>query len=267
VKPVEIGFESTSNRAQVTLARMSSTSDELARPSDARFVTTHWSVVLAARGLHPSQSVQALELLCKTYWFPLYAYIRRQGHSPADAQDLTQEFFARLLRREWLKNVAEGKGKFRTYLLVLLKRFLADEWDRSGAKKRGAGLVFCVDWSEAEKFFLQQPVEHLTPERVFEQRWAMALLDRAYAELEREYTEQEGAELFETLRFALNGSRNSLPYAELAKRLKMTEGSVKVAVHRLRQRFRKVLRGVIGETVTIPEEIEEELRHLLVALI
>src|SRR5581483_3167166 len=208
---------------------MSSTRDELARPSEARFVTTHWSVVLAARGLHPSQSTQALELLCKTYWFPLYAFVRRQGNSPADEQDLTQEFFARLLQREWLKTVAEAKGKFRTYLLVLLKRFLADEWDRSCAQKRGAGRVFSVDWSAAENLFSQQAVEHLTPERIFEQRWALALLDRAYTELQREYTEQEGAELFEALRFALNGSRNSLPYTELAKRLKMTEGAVKVA--------------------------------------
>ena len=129
---------------------MASTTSESARPSEAWFLTTHWSVVLSARAQPSSQSAAALEVLCRTYWHPLYAYVRRQGHSPADAQDLTQEFFARLLQKDYLHSVARTKGKFRTFLLVMLKRFLADEWDKARAQKRGGGQVFCVDWSSAE---------------------------------------------------------------------------------------------------------------------
>jgi len=134
---------------------MASTTSESARPSEAWFLTTHWSVVLSARAQPSSQSAATLEILCRTYWHPLYAYVRRQGHSPADAQDLTQEFFARLLQKDYLHSVARAKGKFRTFLLVMLKRFLADEWDKARAQKRGGGQVFCVDWSSAETRFDQ----------------------------------------------------------------------------------------------------------------
>jgi DNA-directed RNA polymerase specialized sigma24 family protein len=236
---------------------MGSTSDVLMRPSEARFVTTHWSVIVTARGPHSCDSTQALDLLCKTYWFPLYAYVRWQGHSPPDAQDLTQEFFSRLLRRDWLGSVAQAKGKFRTFLLVLLRRFLADELDKARALKRGGGQVFSVDWSAAESRFLQHPVEDLTPERVFEQRWALALLDHVYNRLEHAYQAQGRGALFCALRFALAGSRSTVPYAALATQLSMTEGAVKVAVHRLRQSYRNMLREAIAETVSRPEEIEE----------
>jgi RNA polymerase sigma factor (sigma-70 family) len=245
---------------------MDSTTKELARPSEAWFLTTHWSVVLSARAQRSTQSAAALETLCRTYWHPLYAYVRRQGHSPADAQDFTQEFFARLLEKDYLHSVAQAKGKFRTFLLVMLKRFLADEWDKAKAQKRGGGQVFCVDWSSAETRFLQQPVEHLTPEKVYEQRWALTLLDQVYTRLEREYGEQGRGALFEALRFALTGSRSEVPYAELAPQLETTEGALKVAVHRLRQRYREMLREAIADTVSCPEEVEEELRHLLQAV-
>jgi RNA polymerase sigma-70 factor (ECF subfamily) len=245
---------------------MASTSSETARPSEAWFLTTHWSVVLSAREQPSSQSAAALEVLCRTYWHPLYACVRRQGHSPADAQDLTQEFFARLLQKDYLHSVARAKGKFRTFLLVMLKRFLADEWDKARAQKRGGGQVFCVDWSSAETRFLQQPVEHLTPEKVYEQRWALTLLDQVYARLEREYRDQDRGALFDALRFALTGSRSEVPYAELARQLQTTEGALKVAVHRLRQRYREMLREAIADTVSRPEEVEEELRHLLQAV-
>ena len=230
------------------------------------FLTTHWSVVLSAREQQSSQSAAALETLCRTYWQPLYAYVRRQGYSSADAQDLTQEFFARLLQKHYLHSVARAKGKFRTFLLVMLKRFLADEWDKARAQKRGGGQVFCVDWSSAETRFLQQPVEHLTPEKVFEQRWALTLLDQVYARLEREYSEQGRGAMFEALRFALTGSRSTVPYADLARQLQTTDGAVRVAVHRLRQRYRELLREAIADTVSGPEEVEEELRHLLQAV-
>ena len=190
-------------------------------------MTTHWSVVLSAREQPSARSAAALETLCRTYWHPLYAFVRRQGHSPADAQDLTQEFFARLLQKEYLHSVARAKGKFRTFLLVLLKRFLADEWDKARAQKRGGGKVFSVDWASAETRFLQQPVDHLTPEKVFEQRWALTLLDQVYARLEREYQEQGRGALFDALQFALTGSRSEVPYVDLARQLQTTEGAIR----------------------------------------
>ena len=245
---------------------MGSTTSEAVRHSEAGFVTTHWSVVLSAREQPSAQSAAALETLCRAYWHPLYAYVRRQGNSPADAQDLTQEFFARLLQKQYLRSVAPAKGKFRTFLLVMLKRFLLDEWHKAHAQKRGGGKVFNVDWASAETRFLQQPVEHLTPEKVFEQRWALTLLDQVYARLEREYKEQGRGALFEALQFALTGSRSAVPYVTLARQLGTTDGAVRVAVHRLRQRYRELLREAIAETVSRPEEVEEELRHLLEAV-
>jgi RNA polymerase sigma factor (sigma-70 family) len=249
----------------VLLAARPMTTSKAAPASAAWFVTTHWSVVLSAQEQPASQSA-ALETLCRTYWRPLYAYVRRQGHSPADAQDLTQEVFARLLAKNWLRPAAPEKGKFRTFLLVMLRRFLADEWDKARAQKRGGGQVFCVDWSSAETTFLQQPVEHLTPEKLYEQRWALTLLSEVYRRLEREYQEQGRDALFQALRFALVGSRSAVPYAELAERLETTEGALKVAVHRLRQHYRELLRQAIADTVSDPEEIEDELRHLLKAV-
>jgi len=245
---------------------MGSTSSATTQPSEAWFLTTHWSVVLSAREQHSATSAAALEVLCRTYWHPLYAYARHRGRSPADAQDLTQEFFARLLQKEYLRSVAPEKGKFRTFLLVMFQRFLADEWDKAQAQKRGGGKVFNVDWASAEQRFMQQPVEHLTPEKVFEQRWALTLLDQVYARLESEYREQGRGALFETLQFALTGSRSSVPYVELARQLQTTDGAVRVAVHRLRQRYRELLREAIADTVSQPEEVEEELRHLLQAV-
>jgi RNA polymerase sigma factor (sigma-70 family) len=236
------------------------------QPSDSWFLTTHWSVVLSAREQHSASSAAALETLCRTYWQPLYAYARRRGQSPADAQDLTQEFFARLLQKDYLSSVVREKGKFRTFLLVMFQRFLADEWDKAMAQKRGGGKVFNVDWASAEQRLLQQPVEHLTPEKAFEQRWALTLLDQVYTRLEQEYKEQGRGLLFDTLQFALTGSRSTILYADLARKLQTTDGAVRVAVHRLRQRYRELLREAIAATVSQPEEIEEELRHLLQAV-
>jgi len=261
-----IAFDGQGLSRYASVSGMASTSSEAARPSEAWFLTTHWSVVLSAREQHSAKSAAALETLCRTYWQPLYAYVRRQGHSPADAQDLTQEFFARLLQKEYLHAVTPAKGKFRTFLLVMLKRFLVTEWNKAQAQKRGGGKVFNIDWASAEERFLQQPVEQLTPEKVFEQRWALTLLDQVYARLEREYKEQGRGVLFDTLQFALTGSRSTVPYVELARQLQTTDGAVRVAVHRLRQRYRELLREAIADTVSCPEEVEEELRHLLQAV-
>ena len=230
------------------------------------FVTTRWSLVLSACEGDQPQSKAALEMLCQTYWPPLYAYVRRQGNSPHDCQHLTLEFFAQLLKKNQLQNVEQEKGKFRTFLLVMLKRFLADEWDKNRAQKRGNGQVFPVDFSSAEAQFLQEPSEHLNPEKLYERRWALKVLSEVYAQLENEYREGNKQKAFSTLRFALTSRRADVPYSEFARTLGTTEGAIKVAVHRLRQRYRELLRKTIADTVSTAGEVEEELQHLLQAL-
>jgi len=232
-------------------------------PRHAAFVTTHWSVVLTAARSDTTRAQDALAKLCQTYWHPLYAYVRRRGHSPEDAQDLTQEFFARLLERNAIATVSPEKGRFRSFLLASLNHFLSDEWDKARAQKRGAGKVISLDTQNAETWLRQQPVEKLTPEKAFELRWAITLLEQVYRRLEEEHRRQGKTELFDALRTTLAGPGNSAPYAELAARLNMNEGAVKVAVHRLRQRYRALLRETIAETVESEAEVEEELRYLM----
>jgi RNA polymerase sigma factor (sigma-70 family) len=231
-------------------------------PQRPAFLTTHWSVVLSARDQHSSQSAQALELLCRTYWLPLYAFVRRQGRNPHDAQDLTQEFFARLLEKDYLKSAAPDKGRFRTFLLVALKRFLANEWDRQRAQKRGgANLVVSIDQEVAESRFAAEPA-HLQPDLLFDRQWAMTLLDHTMNRLREEYVATGRARLFELLRGCLTKDESALPYAEIAARLNLTEAAVKMAVQRLRARYRELLRAEIAETVASEGEVEEEIRHL-----
>ena len=232
-------------------------------PDRSAFVTTHWSVVLTAGRSDSTHARDALARLCQTYWPPLYAYVRRRGHSPPDAEDLTQEFFARLLASNSVATVHPAKGRFRSFLLASLNHFLADEWDRSQAQKRGAGKLISFDTQTAESWLEQQPAQGLTPEKAFELRWAVTLLEQVYQRLEQEYRGQGKGELFAALRLTLAGSRAAAPYAELAGRLAMSEAAVKVAVHRLRQRYRQLLRETIAETVGEAGEVEEELRYLL----
>jgi RNA polymerase sigma factor (sigma-70 family) len=231
--------------------------------SDAWFVTTHWSVVLSAREGTSPQSAAALETLCRTYWYPLYAYLRRQGRQPPDAQDLTQGFFARLLQKDYLHAAAREKGKFRTFLLVAFKRFLANEWDREHAEKRGGfGTVVSIDEEIAEARFAAEPTQDVAPDVLFDRHWAMTLLERAMAQLQEEYVASGRAKLFEYLQSCLAREESALPYAEIAARLNLTEAAVKMAVHRLRARYREILRAEIAQTVSSPAEIEEEIRHL-----
>jgi RNA polymerase sigma-70 factor (ECF subfamily) len=219
--------------------------------------------VLTAGRSDTTRAQDALAKLCQTYWHPLYAYVRRRGYSPEDAQDLTQEFFARLLERNAMATVSPKKGRFRSFLLASMNHFLSDEWDKARAQKRGAGKIVSLDTQSAETWLSQQPSENLTPEKAFELRWAITLLEQVYRRLEQEHRKEGKAELFESLRATLAGPRNSAPYAELGARLGMNEGAVKVAVHRLRQRYRALLRETIAETVASAEEIDEELRDLL----
>ncbi len=227
------------------------------------FVTTHWSVVLSAQDKDSLRSVEALESLCRTYWYPLYAFVRRQGHRPHDAQDLTQEFFARLLEKDSLKSAAQEKGKFRTFLLVVLKRFLANEWDRQHAQKRGGfAPIVSIDQEVAESRFAAEPAHQLQPDVLFDRQWAVTLIERVMGRLQEEYLTSGRAKLFEYLRSCLAKDESALAYAEIASRLNLTEAAVKMAIHRLRARYREILQAEIADTVSSPEEIDEEIRHL-----
>lgn len=242
--------------------------DEGGIPPDARqFVTTRWTMVLTARRSDTVRAEAALEALCRTYWYPLYAHVRRQGHSPGDAQDLTQAFFARFIARHDLGDVDRSKGKFRSFLLASLKHFLANEWDKARAQKRGGGQpVIALDARSAETRYALEPFHNETADKVYERRWALTLLDEVLRRLREEYAAAGKAPLFEQLKSTLTGEDAAGGYGGIGARLGMSEGAVKVAVHRLRQRYQETLRAEIAETVAGPGEVEEELRHLFGAL-
>jgi RNA polymerase sigma-70 factor (ECF subfamily) len=236
-------------------------------PGPEYFATTHWSVVLTAQRNDSTRAHAALSHLCRAYWYPLYAFVRRQGYSAHDAQDLTQEFFTRLLAKNYLAVVARERGKFRSFLLGSLKHFLANEWNRAQAAKRGGGReIISLDETDAEGRYALEPADDSTAEKIFERRWATTLLDQVVARLRDEYVRAEKTELYETLKNCLTVESRTVPYAELAARLSTTEGAIKVAVHRLRARYREALRDEIAQTVSSAEEVEEELRHLFAGL-
>ncbi len=231
------------------------------------FVTTRWSVVLAAGRSDSTRAQAALANLCETYWYPLYAYVRRRGYSPEDAQDLTQEFFARLLQHHWIAQADRERGRFPTFLLAALSHFLANEWDKARAQKRGGAVQFVpLQLDSAETRYGQEPADLLTPEQCYERRWAVALLDRVLVRLHEETSAQQKPELFGKLKSCLVGDRQNQPYALLAEELGMSEGAVKVAVHRLRQRYRELLREEIAQTVATPAEVEADVRYLVSVL-
>jgi RNA polymerase sigma-70 factor (ECF subfamily) len=236
------------------------------RPAPA-FLTTHWSVVLTAGRPESSRAASALSRLCQAYWYPVYAYVRRRGHGPHDAQDLTQEFFARLLQHNWVAQADPAKGRFRTFLLSACSHFLANEWDKARAQKRGGQVqTVPLQLDSAEERYGREPADPLTPEQCYDRRWAMALLDEVMLRLKDEYQAQGKGALFEALSACLVGSRETLPYAELSVQLGVTEGTIKVAVHRLRQRYRQLLREEIANTLAEPAQVEDEMRHLMAAL-
>jgi len=228
------------------------------------FPTTLWTVVLHAGHDKPAQARAALELLCESYWYPLYSFIRRRGYSPHDAQDLTQAFFAHLLEKRGLERVNPENGRFRTFLLASLKNFLANDWDRANALKRGGGQkIVSIPQESAESRYQLEPSHDLTPERLFERQWALTLLDQVLAALRDEYHREGKGTLFEELKVALTGQAGG--YADLAARLGQSEGAIKVAVHRMRSRYRELTRTRIAETVG-ENDIEDEIRHLLAVL-
>jgi RNA polymerase sigma-70 factor (ECF subfamily) len=223
-------------------------------------------MVLAAGG-ESVQAQDALARLCQTYWYPLYAYVRRRGNSPEDAQDLTQEFFARLLQRNWLNHADRDKGRFRSFLLGAMNHFLSDEWDKARAQKRGGGIKpLPLEFDTAETRFSREPADNVTPEQNFERRWALTLLETVLNHLRQDYEREGRGELFALLNPCLVGDRTAQPYAELAKQLGVSEGTVKAAVHRLRQRYRQLLRDEIANTISEPGDVDEELRHLFAVL-
>lgn len=227
------------------------------------FRTTQWTAVLLASDLEAPGAEEALAGLCNDYWYPLYAYVRRRGHAPHDAEDLTQDFFRRLLTKSLLQGITREGGKFRSFLLTSLNHFLCNEWEKARSQKRGGGKAILSLDEEAEDRYQLEPVDHITPERLFEKQWAFAVLDRAARLLSDEYTHKGKPLLFQEL-YPLLGSGSDLPsHAEIARQLKMTESSVKTAAHRLRKRYAELLREEIGRTVTEPAEIAEELRHLV----
>jgi len=228
------------------------------------FATTHWSVVIAAgQGSAPAAEA-ALERLCRTYWFPLYAFARRQGNSPEDAEDLTQEFFSRLLEKNYLAKADPHRGKFRTFLLGSLRNFLINDWKRASRLKRGGDLEFLsIDVNAAEDRYAAEASDGFNPDAEYETRWAVTLIEQVLTALHQEFNAADKVRLFEELKGFIWGDKSASSYAEIAGKLNLSEGTVKVAVHRLRQRFRELLRAEVAQTVARPEDIDGELRHLI----
>jgi len=244
-------------------------------PGDS-FATTRWTVVLSAGQRSTPQAEVALEELCGTYWYPLYAYVRRQGRSKEDAEDLTQAFFARFLEKNYLEGLSSEKGKFRAFLLAALKHFLANEWDRAARRKRGGGAnLLSLDWQDGETRYQVGPVLQgrdargvaLSPDKLYDRAWAVTLLERVITRLRDENAAERfsKARLFEQLKPFLMADHHGLPYAQAAAELGLSEGAVRVAVHRLRRRFRELLRGEIAQTLSDSGQIADEMQALFSA--
>ena len=239
----------------------------VANPGARVFATTRWTVVLRAGGATSDGSAAALEQLCRTYWYPLYSFARRTGLAAHDAEDLTQAFFAFLLEKDTIARADRERGRFRSFLLSAFKNFHANERAHLAAAKRGGGkTVVSLDELRAEDRYQHEPKSDLTPERLYDQKWAASLLDQVMQLLRTEYTSLGKGPLFDALRSVIWGSRQEGGYEKLAQQLGMSEGAFKVAVHRLRTRFKECLHQEVAQTVATPGEIEDELRHLLSAL-
>ncbi|MHC4158436.1 MAG: RNA polymerase sigma factor [Planctomycetota bacterium] len=239
-------------------------------PSGPRqFATTHWSVVGAAKGDEVSQTCarEALEELCRAYWYPLYAFVRSRGHSAIDAQDLTQGFFARIMEKQSIRLADPKRGKFRSFLLASLKNFIADEYDRRQAQKRGGGKnIFSLDFESAEGQYSLEPKDEMTPEKLFERSWAITMLRNTLDRLSGEYKSERKKQLFEHLKIYLTTDKQTATYNDIAEKLQMAEGAVKVAVHRLRKQYRELLKEEIAQTVESENEVDEEINELFKAL-
>jgi RNA polymerase sigma-70 factor (ECF subfamily) len=231
------------------------------------FPTTHWSRIIAAGDRDGPEAREALAALCHAYWYPLYAYIRRRGHSPEQAEDLTQDFFARVLEKGVLAEADPGRGRFRAFLRTVCAHYLANRHDRENARKRGGGrALLSIDAADAESRYVREPAHELTPERIFDRTWALTLLGRVFDQLRREYEDGGRSAAFEELRVVLTGDPDAAPYATIARRLGTTEGAVRVAVHRLRRRYGLLLRQEIAATIDDPAQVDDEIHALFAAL-
>ncbi len=234
---------------------------------DPQFHTTHWSRIAAAAGMEGEASEAALADLCQAYWYPLYAFLRRRGHAAEDARDLTQGFFATLLEKGYLADADPDRGRFRSFLLTAISRFASKEHDKATAQKRGGGrAAVSFDFTDGERRYRNEPADNWTPERIFERRWALTLLDRTLARLREEHQAIGKLAQFEELKSFLTGESGAPPLRTVAEQLGITEGAAKVAVHRLRQKYRELLRAEIAQTLTAQEDIDDELSVLLAAL-
>jgi len=233
-------------------------------PSNDFFATTRWTTVLAAGDSGTPQSAEALEALCHAYWFPLYAYVRRRGHPKVDAEDLTQAFFADLLARRDFRKSDSARGRFRAFLLASLKHFLANEWDKSQRQKRGGAIThFPLDWQSADTQFQIADAAVRGPDEEYDREWAVALLERVILRLRDEWSADGKAERFERMKGFLTVGKDEISYAEAAAEIGMEEGALRVAVHRLRKRYRELLRSEVAHTLADPAMVEEELAVLL----
>jgi RNA polymerase sigma-70 factor (ECF subfamily) len=230
----------------------------------SRFATTSWTKVLAARDAPSAESRQALEALCRVYWYPLYALVRREGHDADESRDLTQAYFAELLEKGYLDDYDPARGRFRAFLKVSVKHFLSKQREKAQAWKRGGRAdVVSLDAQDVEGRYRNEPVDRLTPEEIFERRWALTVLERALARLRREQEDTDRAREFARLEGFLTGEQAGERYREVARELGTSEGAVKSTVHRLRQRFGQLLRAEIEETVSSAEDVDDEVKHLL----
>lgn len=237
------------------------------RRSPAEFATTHWSVVLHAQRRDAPEAQAALAHLCQGYWFPLYAHVRRLGYGVHDAQDLTQAFFARMLERELFSRADPARGRFRSFVLTALKHFLADAREKARARKRDPGAAtLSIDLDDAEHRLRDLPVDSAAPDKLFDREWALTVLHQVMAQLAADYRQAGKEKMFETLKPALLGARDTQPYAALGGQVGLSEGAVKVAVHRLRRRYRELLEAEIAQTVATPAEAAAEREYLLRAL-
>jgi len=231
-----------------------------------RFHTTSWSLVVAAAKLSEESADAALAKLCQLYWYPIYAFVRRRGYSQEDAKDLTQEFFSRVLEKNYLEDADPSRGRFRSFLLAAVRHFLANEWNRKRAQKRGGGQhTIALDAQTAEGRYCAEPASQETPEKLYERQWALALLEQVMSSVRQEYVLDGRLEDFEKLAPLLTGTAEA-PYAQLAQQWNTSEGAVKVAVHRVRKRYRELLRQKIGETLVDPADVDDEIRFLISAL-
>jgi RNA polymerase sigma-70 factor (ECF subfamily) len=235
--------------------------------STSRFRTTSWSLVVAAAVQPSVDSQEALATLCRQYWHPVYAFIRRNGSSHEEAQDLTQGFFAVLLEKNYLGDAKHERGKFRSFLLTAVKHFLANQWDRDQALKRGGGQVMLsIDAAEADTFFSPAQVDRSTPEHIFETRWAWSLLEQVMVKLRAEFDGAHKGVKFDQVSGFLHGDANKVRYEVLAEELGTSPGALRTSVHRMRAKYRELLRAEIAETVCGPQEVDEEIRFLLKTL-